>query len=71
MTPKKAALHQPCELTVGSGAVVTANCAELLGTVAATLRNRAQGRRDPTGAGRVPLRAIQNDPVSVIKGLTG
>ena len=48
-----------------------AKFAELLGIEPATLRNWEQGRRDPTGPGRTLLRAIQNDPVSVIKALTG
>lgn len=47
-----------------------AKFAELLGIETATLRNWEQGRRDPTGPGRALLRAIQNDPIGVIKALS-
>jgi len=45
--------------------------AELLGIELSTLRNWEQGRRQPTGPARALLRAIRNDPVGVIKALTG
>jgi putative transcriptional regulator len=47
-----------------------ARFAELLGLELSTLRNWEQGRRTPTGPARALLRAIQNDPVSVIKALS-
>jgi putative transcriptional regulator len=34
-----------------------------------TLRNWEQGRREPTGPAKALLRAIQNDPVHVLKAL--
>jgi DNA-binding XRE family transcriptional regulator len=43
--------------------------AELLGIQVATLRNWEQGRRTPTGAARALLRAINNNPVEVVKAL--
>lgn len=43
--------------------------ASLLSIEVATLRNWEQGRRDPTGPARALLRAIQNDPVAVIRAL--
>jgi putative transcriptional regulator len=48
-----------------------AKFAELLGIELATLRNWEQGRRHPTGPAQALLRAIRNDPVGVIKALTG
>ena len=45
--------------------------AELLSIEASTLRNWEQGRREPTGAARALLRAIRNNPVDVIKALSG
>lgn len=45
--------------------------AELLDIEVATLRNWEQGRRVPTGPARALLRAIQNDPIAVIRALTG
>jgi putative transcriptional regulator len=48
-----------------------ARFAELLGLELATLRNWEQGRRSPTGPARALLRAVRNDPVAVIKALTG
>ena len=36
-----------------------------------TLRNWEQGRRQPTGPAQALLRAIRNNPVAVIKALTG
>lgn len=48
-----------------------AKFAELLGIELATLRNWEQGRRQPTGPARALLRAIHNNPVEVIKALTG
>ena len=45
--------------------------AELLGIELSTLRNWEQGRRQPTGPAQALLRAIRNDPVAVIKALTG
>jgi putative transcriptional regulator len=43
--------------------------AELLGIEVATLRNWEQGRRTPTGPARALLRAINNNPVEVVKAL--
>ena len=48
-----------------------AKFAELLGIELSTLRNWEQGRRQPTGPAQALLRAIRNDPVAVIKALTG
>lgn len=45
--------------------------AELLDIEVATLRNWEQGRRAPTGPARALLRAIRNDPIAVIRALTG
>ena len=45
--------------------------AELLSIEVSTLRNWEQGRREPTGAARALLRAIRNNPVDVIKALSG
>lgn len=47
-----------------------AKFAELLSIEVATLRNWEQGRREPTGPARALLRAIDNDPVAVIKALS-
>jgi putative transcriptional regulator len=44
--------------------------AELLSIEVSTPRNWEQGRRDPTGPARALLRAIQNDPVAVMRALT-
>jgi putative transcriptional regulator len=44
--------------------------AELLSIEVATLRNWEQGRREPTGPARALLRAIQNNPIEVIKALS-
>jgi putative transcriptional regulator len=43
--------------------------AALLGVELSTLRNWEQGRREPTGPARALLRAIHNDPESVIRAL--
>jgi putative transcriptional regulator len=48
-----------------------AKFAELLSIEVATLRNWEQGRREPTGPARALLRAIHNDPVAVLKALSG
>lgn len=48
-----------------------AKFAELLDIEVATLRNWEQGRREPTGPARALLRAIRNNPIAVIKALTG
>jgi putative transcriptional regulator len=48
-----------------------AQFAELLGIELATLRNWEQGRRLPTGPARALLRAIRNNPLAVIKALSG
>lgn len=48
-----------------------AKFAELLDIEVATLRNWEQGRREPTGPARALLRAIRNDPMAVIRALTG
>lgn len=48
-----------------------ADFAELLGIELSTLRNWEQGRRQPTGPAQALLRAIRNNPVAVIKALTG
>ena len=45
--------------------------AALLGVELSTLRNWEQGRREPTGPARALLRAIHNDPESVIRALKG
>jgi putative transcriptional regulator len=44
-------------------------CAELAGIEVATLRNWEQGRRTPTGPARALLRAINNNPIEVVKAL--
>lgn len=41
--------------------------AKLIGVELATLRNWEQGRREPTGPAKVLIRAIENDPVHVLK----
>jgi putative transcriptional regulator len=41
----------------------------LLGVELSTLRNWEQGRREPTGPAKALLRAIHNDPASVIRAL--
>jgi putative transcriptional regulator len=46
-----------------------AEFAILLGVELSTLRNWEQGRRAPTGPARALLRAIRNDPESVIRAL--
>ena len=46
-----------------------AKFASLLSIEVATLRNWEQGRRDPAGPARALLRAIQNDPVCVLRAL--
>ena len=46
-----------------------ARFAELLSVDLATLRNWEQGRREPTGPARALLRAIEKDPVNVLKAL--
>jgi putative transcriptional regulator len=43
--------------------------AALLGVELSTLRNWEQGRREPAGPARALLRAIHNDPESVIRAL--
>jgi len=43
--------------------------AALLGVELSTLRNWEQGRREPAGPARALLRAIRNDPESVIRAL--
>jgi putative transcriptional regulator len=43
--------------------------AALLGVELSTLRNWEQGRRAPAGPARALLRAIHNDPESVIRAL--
>ncbi len=46
-----------------------AKFARLLSIEVATLRNWEQGRREPTGPAKVLLRALNNDPASVLKAL--
>ena len=46
-----------------------AKFAQLLSIEVATLRNWEQGRREPTGPAKVLLRALNNDPMSVLKAL--
>ena len=48
-----------------------AKFAELLSIEVSTLRNWEQGRREPTGPARALLRAISNNPIEVIKALSG
>jgi putative transcriptional regulator len=74
-------IARPTSRTAGSDAVDVravrqltglsqAKFAELLGIELSTLRNWEQRRRQPTGPARALLRAIQNDPVAVIRALT-
>ncbi|MDR0807055.1 MAG: helix-turn-helix domain-containing protein [Enterobacteriaceae bacterium] len=44
--------------------------AKLISVNVGTLRNWEQGRREPTGAAKALLRAIENDPVHVLKALS-
>jgi putative transcriptional regulator len=46
-----------------------ARFAELLSIEIGTLRNWEQRRREPTGPARALLRALRNDPVSVLRAL--
>jgi len=48
-----------------------AKFAELLDIDLSTVRNWEQGRRQPTGPARALLRAIRNNPLEVIKALSG
>lgn len=48
-----------------------AKFAELLGIELSTLRNWEQGRRQPTGPAQALLRAIRNNPIEVIRALSG
>lgn len=48
-----------------------AKFAELLGIELSTLRNWEQGRRHPTGPAQALLRAIRNNPLDVIRALSG
>ena len=48
-----------------------AKFAELLAIEVSTLRNWEQDRREPTGPARALLRAIRNNPIEVIKALSG
>jgi putative transcriptional regulator len=43
--------------------------AALLGVELSTLRNWEQGRREPAGPARALLRALRNDPESVLRAL--
>jgi putative transcriptional regulator len=43
--------------------------AELIKVDVGTLRNWEQGRREPTGPAKALLRAIQNNPIAVLKAL--
>lgn len=43
--------------------------AQILDVDVGTLRNWEQGRREPTGPAKALLRAIKNDPKSVLKAL--
>ena len=45
--------------------------AQILDVDVGTLRNWEQGRREPTGPAKALLRAIRNDPKSVLKALAG
>jgi len=45
--------------------------AKLLGVELSTLRNWEQGRREPTGPAKVLIRAIENDPINVLKACGG
>jgi len=45
--------------------------AEVLDIDLSTVRNWEQGRRQPTGPARALLRAIRNNPLEVIKALSG
>ncbi|ENG6258479.1 helix-turn-helix domain-containing protein [Yersinia enterocolitica] len=44
--------------------------AKLLAVNVGTLRNWEQGRREPTGPAKALLRAIESDPVHVLKALS-
>jgi putative transcriptional regulator len=46
-----------------------AKFAKLIEVEVSTLRNWEQGRRQPTGPARALLRALKNDPVSVVKAM--
>jgi putative transcriptional regulator len=48
-----------------------AKFAEMLDIDLSTVRNWEQGRRQPTGPARALLRAIRNNPLEVIKALSG
>ena len=48
-----------------------AKFAEMLDIDLSTVRNWEQGRRQPTGPARALLRAIRNNPLGVIKALSG
>jgi putative transcriptional regulator len=48
-----------------------AKFAEVLDIDLSTVRNWEQGRRQPTGPARALLRAIRNNPLEVIKALSG
>ena len=48
-----------------------ARFAEMLDIDLSTVRNWEQGRRQPTGPARALLRAIRNNPLEVIKALSG
>lgn len=45
------------------------NFASIVHIELATLRNWEQGRRAPTGPAKALLRAIQNDPIHVLRAL--
>ncbi|MDR5610806.1 MULTISPECIES: NadS family protein [unclassified Arsenophonus] len=47
-----------------------AGFAKLISVNVGTLRNWEQGRRDPTGPAKALLRAIEKDPVHVLKALS-
>jgi putative transcriptional regulator len=47
------------------------NFASVINIELATLRNWEQGRRAPTGPAKALLRAIQMDPVHVLRALSG
>lgn len=47
-----------------------ASFAKLISVNVGTLRNWEQGRRDPTGSAKALLRAIEKDPVHVLKALS-
>lgn len=48
-----------------------AKFATLIDVQAGTLRNWAQGRREPTGPAKALLRAISKDPKNVLQALAG